>query len=118
MSDHLHAHAYIAPADQLGWWRGIAYGSLAWYAVDDLIAEIRCVIRPTHVSHPLTKPRRSSESVSNNRVKSNRKSAPMDLISDAGTGTGAVNSDGLAVPTLVVSDVEETDERSSRPSTR
>jgi hypothetical protein len=42
VTDHLHAHAYIAPADLMGWWRGIAYGPLAWYAIDDLIAEIRC----------------------------------------------------------------------------
>lgn len=41
ITDHLHAHAYLAPADLLGWWRGVAYGPLAWYAVDDLIAEIR-----------------------------------------------------------------------------
>lgn len=41
VTDHLHAHAYIAPADLMGWWRGIAYGPLAWYAIDDLIAEIR-----------------------------------------------------------------------------
>lgn len=41
VTDHLHAHAYIVPADLMGWWRGIAYGPLAWYAIDDLIAEIR-----------------------------------------------------------------------------
>jgi hypothetical protein len=41
VTDHLHAHAYIAPADLLGWFRAIGYGPLAWYAVDDLIAEIR-----------------------------------------------------------------------------
>ena len=41
VTDHLHAHAYIGPADLLGWWRGVAYGPLAWYAIDDLIAEIR-----------------------------------------------------------------------------
>jgi len=41
VTDHLHAHAFIRPADQLGWFRGIAYSSLAWYDIDDLIAEIR-----------------------------------------------------------------------------
>jgi hypothetical protein len=41
--DHLHAHAYILPADQMGWFRGIAYSSIAWYPIDDLIAEIRYV---------------------------------------------------------------------------
>ncbi len=41
VTDHLHAHAYIAPNDLCGWWRSVAYGPLAWYAVDDLVAEIR-----------------------------------------------------------------------------
>jgi len=41
VTDHLHAHAFISPADQAGWFRGIAYSSLAWYDIDDLIAEIR-----------------------------------------------------------------------------
>lgn len=41
VTDHLHVHAYIGPGDLLGWWRGVAYGPLAWYAIDDLIAEIR-----------------------------------------------------------------------------
>ncbi|EJD04300.1 uncharacterized protein FOMMEDRAFT_19565 [Fomitiporia mediterranea MF3/22] len=41
VKDHLHAHAYVAPMDRCGWWRSIAYSPLAWYAVDDLIAEIR-----------------------------------------------------------------------------
>lgn len=41
VTDHLHAHAYVAPANQLGWFRGVAYSSLAWYEIDDLIAEIR-----------------------------------------------------------------------------
>lgn len=41
VTDHLHAHAYLAPLDMAGWWRSLAYSSLAWYAIDDLIAEIR-----------------------------------------------------------------------------
>lgn len=41
VKDHLHAHAYVEPLDLAGWWRGMAYGPLAWYSVDDLIAEIR-----------------------------------------------------------------------------
>ena len=41
--DHLHVHAYLGTADLAGWWRGIAYGPLAWYSVQDLIAEIRYV---------------------------------------------------------------------------
>jgi len=75
--DHLHLHAYILPADKLGWWRGVSYGAVAWYAIDDLIAEIR-------------------ESVSNNRVKSgyrNRGSAPIDTVPYAGVRMG--NADGL-----------------------
>jgi len=43
ITDHLHAHAYIMPADLMGWWRAVGYGPLAWYAIDDLIAEIRCL---------------------------------------------------------------------------
>lgn len=51
VTDHLHAHAYIAPADLMGWWRGIAYGPLAWYAIDDLTAEIRFVLLLRHAEH-------------------------------------------------------------------
>ncbi|KAI0257359.1 hypothetical protein BJV78DRAFT_1277899 [Lactifluus subvellereus] len=75
VTDHLHAHAFIAPGDQLGWFRGIAYSALAWYDIDDLIAEIR-------------------ESVSNNRVKSgyaNRQNAPINLVPDAGARAGTAN---------------------------
>ena len=43
ITDHLHAHAYVGTPDLAGWWRGMAYGSLAWYSVQDLIAEIRYV---------------------------------------------------------------------------
>ncbi|KAK0208461.1 hypothetical protein DFS33DRAFT_1303611 [Desarmillaria ectypa] len=75
VTDHLHAHAYLVPADLMGWWRGVAYGPLAWYAIDDLIAEIR-------------------ESTSNNRVKSgydNRRVAPIDFVPSAGSRTGTAN---------------------------
>jgi len=41
VTDHLHAHAYAEPADLMGWWRSVAYSPVAWYAIDDLIAEIR-----------------------------------------------------------------------------
>ncbi|KAG0703128.1 hypothetical protein DFH29DRAFT_918056 [Suillus ampliporus] len=91
ITDHLHAHAYLAPADQLGWWRGVAYGPLAWYAIDDLIAEIR-------------------ESVSNNRVKSgydNRTYAPIDMVPEAGARTGAANGDEYTASSLAVPDVED-----------
>jgi hypothetical protein len=52
VTDHLHAHAYLGATDLAGWWRRSAYSSLGWYAIEDLIAEIRCVndhnsLRPT-----------------------------------------------------------------------
>lgn len=49
VTDHLHAHAYVLPADLLGWWRGVAYSSVAWYELDDLIAEIRSVFSYFHI---------------------------------------------------------------------
>lgn len=54
VTDHLHAHAYILPADLMGWWRSVGYSGLAWYAVDDLIAEIRYAFYP----HPPVLPSR------------------------------------------------------------
>ncbi|KAL1738735.1 hypothetical protein HDZ31DRAFT_50522, partial [Schizophyllum fasciatum] len=75
VTDHLHAHAYVEPADRLGWWRGVAFSSVAWYAIEDLIAEIR-------------------ESVSNNRVKSgyqDRRSAPIDKVPAAGARQGTAD---------------------------
>ena len=41
VTDHLHAHAYVEPGDLMSWWRSVAYSPIAWYAIDDLIAEIR-----------------------------------------------------------------------------
>jgi len=41
ITDHLHLHAYIGDPDLAGWWRKVAYSSIAWYAIEDLIAEIR-----------------------------------------------------------------------------
>lgn len=92
VTDHLHAHAFIAPADQAGWWRGIAYSSVAWYAIDDLIAEIR-------------------EETSNNRVRSGNTGRPgnantvrpIDMVPDAGSRAGTadgreVTEVGLAAP--------------------
>jgi len=73
----------------LGWWRGIAFGSLAWYAIDDLIAEIR-------------------ESTSNNRVKSGYENrvAPIDHVPRAGARTG--HSDGVetSLPSVGTADIE------------
>lgn len=41
VTDHLHAHAYIGALDRAGWWRAVAYSSVGWYSIEDLIAEIR-----------------------------------------------------------------------------
>ncbi|KAF4572646.1 hypothetical protein EYR40_004272 [Pleurotus pulmonarius] len=97
VTDHLHAHAYIGPGDLMGWWRGVAYSSIAWYDIDDLIAEIR-------------------ESVSNNRIKSgyeNRGMAPIDMVPGAGarcgTADGTETSEpGLALPDAYLEDGERT----------
>jgi len=103
VTDHLHAHAFIAPGDLMGWWRGIAYSPVAWYSIDDLIAEIR-------------------ESVSNNRVKSgytNRTSAPIDMVPQAGARMGTADGTEHTEPSLAVTDEEIGDGASSpgRPRT-
>ncbi|KAJ7597612.1 hypothetical protein C8J56DRAFT_851915 [Mycena floridula] len=90
VTDHLHAHAYIEPADLLGWWRGVGYSSVAFYSIDDLIAEIR-------------------ESVSNNRVKSgyqNRSRAPIDMVPDAGSRMGTADGVETSEPTLALGDTD------------
>ncbi|KAJ6604307.1 hypothetical protein DFH09DRAFT_1122281 [Mycena vulgaris] len=90
VSDHLHAHAYIAPADLMGWWRSKAYGPLSWYDIDDLIAEIR-------------------ESVTNNRVKSgyaNRPQAPIDMVPHAGARAGTADGIETTEPGLANPDAD------------
>ncbi|KAI0322292.1 hypothetical protein OF83DRAFT_1167676 [Amylostereum chailletii] len=89
VTDHLHAHAYIMPADKLGWFRGVAYSGLAWYDIDDLIAEIR-------------------ESVSNNRVKSgyNHRRA-IDMVPDAGARAGTADGREDASASIASGDLEE-----------
>lgn len=118
VTDHLHAHAYIAPGDLMGWWRGIAYSPVAWYAVDDLIAEIRYVMNPCVRLWLYW--RRYSESVSNNRIKSgyNRPAAPIDMVADAGARMGTANGIEVTDAGLGVPDVEagETLPGSSRRS--
>ncbi|KAH9487109.1 hypothetical protein JR316_0001177 [Psilocybe cubensis] len=82
VTDHLHAHAFIGPADLAGWWRAVAYGPLAWYAIEDLIAEIR-------------------ESVTNNRIKSgyeNRQRAPIDMVPSAGARVGQADGQETTEP--------------------
>ncbi|KAI0274847.1 hypothetical protein BC834DRAFT_965322 [Gloeopeniophorella convolvens] len=91
VTDHLHAHAYISPADRLGWFRGIGYSPIAWYDIDDLVAEIR-------------------ESVSNNRVKSgytNRPTAPIDRVPDAGARAGTASGLETTESSLASPDIEE-----------
>lgn len=111
VTDHLHAHAFIGPPDLLGWWRGVAYGPLAWYPIEDLIAEIR-------------------ESVSNNRVKSgyeNRGKAPIDMVPSAGaraghadgvetTGTGIANLDSQLEDGEVLTTSPQTSNRQLLPN--
>ena len=52
VTDHLHAHAYILPADLMGWWRSVSFSPLAWYAIDDLIAEIRYAVLSIFITLP------------------------------------------------------------------
>ncbi|KAL0950826.1 hypothetical protein HGRIS_007588 [Hohenbuehelia grisea] len=97
VTDHLHAHAYIGPGDLMGWWRGVAYSSLAWYAIDDLIAEIR-------------------ESVSNNRIKSgytNRGKAPIDLVPSAGARSGTADGIDTTEAGLASADLDVEDQPDS-----
>jgi len=72
--DHLHLHAYLGPADLLPWLglRALAFSSLGWYDLEDLIAEIR-------------------ESTSNNRVKTGygrERRRPIEGVPEAGVGSG------------------------------
>ncbi|KAG6837041.1 hypothetical protein H0H93_015904 [Arthromyces matolae] len=100
VTDHLHCHAYISPPDLMGWWRGIAYGPLAWYSIDDLIAEIR-------------------ESVSNNRIKSgyeNRRRAPIDMIPSAGARSGTADGIETSEPTLANTESELEDGEGATPA--
>ncbi|KAL1951776.1 hypothetical protein VTO73DRAFT_925 [Trametes versicolor] len=87
VTDHLHAHAYALPADLMGWWRGVAYSSVAWYDVDDLIAEIR-------------------EETSNNRVRTGTNSRPIDLVPDAGARRGTADGIETTDASLLVADPE------------
>lgn len=87
VTDHLHAHAYITPADRLGWWRGLAYGPVAWYSIDDLIAEIR-------------------EESSNNRVRSGTGTRPIDTVPQAGARQGTAHGVETTAQSIGVLDVE------------
>ncbi|GBE78102.1 hypothetical protein SCP_0109840 [Sparassis crispa] len=87
VSDHLHAHAYNLPADRMGWWRAIAFNPLAWYAIDDLIAEIR-------------------EESSNNRIRSGMNARPIDFVPHAGSRKGTASGVETTEPSLGVVDLE------------
>ncbi|KAJ7630616.1 hypothetical protein FB45DRAFT_916065 [Roridomyces roridus] len=91
VKDHLHAHAYIGPPDLMGWVRGgFGYGPMAWYPIDDLIAEIR-------------------ESTTNNRIKSGHENrvAPIDNVKDAGARSGTADGTETTEPGLANPDLEE-----------
>ena len=95
VADHLHAHAYVEPADLMGWWRSLAYSPVAWYAIDDLIAEIRYVSAPgQHSSHSQPSPCVYREETSNNRVRSSMPKnipRPIDHVPTAGARSGHAN---------------------------
>ncbi len=89
----------------MGWWRGIAYGPLAWYPVDDLIAEIRFVFTLCCYGGQKYNVFTYSfrESVSNNRIKSgyeNRTRAPIDLVPAAGARAGTADGTEITEPGL------------------
>ncbi|KAK1220957.1 hypothetical protein PQX77_016254 [Marasmius sp. AFHP31] len=84
ITDHLHCHAYLGSTDLTGWWRGISYSSVAWYPIDDLVAEIR-------------------ESISNNRVKSGytNRTAPIDDTPQAGARSGTADGRETTMPPVL-----------------
>ncbi len=41
VTDHVHCHAYAGTLDKAGLWRKLNYSGMGWWAIDDLIAEIR-----------------------------------------------------------------------------
>ncbi|WVQ72553.1 hypothetical protein IAR50_002110 [Cryptococcus sp. DSM 104548] len=79
---HLHAHAYLPPIDtKLAgatlWRRNVVFGSLNWWSVEDLRAEIR-------------------EATSNNRVKTGyqHREAPINQVPDAGSVAPTFSTEG------------------------
>jgi hypothetical protein len=105
----------------MGWWRGIAYGPLAWYSIEDLIAEIRSVAYRISLSF-FTLFRFSRESVSNNRVKSgyeNRQRAPIDMVPHAGARAGTADGIETTEPGLAsFNDLEDGQRTPATQSTR
>ncbi len=107
VTDHLHLHAYIEKIDLAGWWRSVAYGPLAWYAIDDLIAEIR--YERVKVAACIAHSTLRRETVSNNRVKSgyeNRTGAPIDMVPAAGARSGTADGLETTIPGIGRSDAD------------
>lgn len=111
VTDHLHAHAYILPADLMGWWRAVGYSNLAWYDINDLIAEIRCVCSITALCVVLTTFHPCREETSNNRVRSGpmprRAERPIDQVPSAGARQGLPNGVETTEAGLAVADLED-----------
>ncbi|KAG9104950.1 hypothetical protein FRC06_005017 [Ceratobasidium sp. 370] len=99
VTDHLHAHAYVGTLDRAGWWRAMAYSSVAWYGIEDLIAEIR-------------------EQTSNNRVRSTdperKNSRPIDRVPNAGARAGLPDGRELTDRGLATDDLDIAEEGTSR----
>jgi hypothetical protein len=126
VTDHLHVHAYVGTLDRAGWWRAIAYSSAGWYSIEDLVAEIRCVLwlrclaLASDVMESIVF---FSEQTSNNRVRSTdpdrKNSRPIDRVPNAGARAGMpdgreLNDRGLATDEL--DNAEEGASRSQRGS--
>lgn len=110
VTDHLHAHCYVDQPDLAGWWRKMAYGPLAWYSIEDLIAEIRCAHMPTARLFSSTDVRLvASETSTNNRVKVKIGSEvrPIDTVPTAGARAGFADGRESTVASIGVLDPEE-----------
>ncbi|KAG8747986.1 hypothetical protein FRC10_009738 [Ceratobasidium sp. 414] len=128
VTDHLHAHAYVGTLDRAGWWRAMAYSSVAWYSIEDLVAEIRYVLWL-----PVTTPQHFpdvgnslffSEQTSNNRVRSTdperKNSRPIDRVPNAGARAGLPDGRELTDRGVASDELDSAEEgapRSQRGST-
>ncbi|CUA72294.1 hypothetical protein RSOLAG22IIIB_00959 [Rhizoctonia solani] len=103
VTDHLHVHAYIGSLDRAGWWRAVAYSSVGWYSIEDLIAEIR-------------------EQTSNNRIRSThperKNSRPIDHVPNAGARTGLPDGRELHDRPLTADALGAAEEESPRSPSR
>ena len=87
----------------------MAYSPLAWYTIDDLIAEIRFALVTLCFRSYLTN-FLSRESVTNNRIKSgyeNRARAPIDLVPSAGAREGHADGVETTVPGISQDELED-----------